>query len=259
VAALDEEHLEAFGRDGYLVLRGGADEARCSAADAEVDELIEGEPPTVDGAGQDATFWFEPVARLPRCHDLLRATPVAGAAAELVAPLSIAPAFDHIQVAITVPPWSHRPGAPHVDGYSAETAASTEVAPASFTMLCGVALTDQRGPQRGNLWVWPGSHLDHARLFQEQGVDALRPTYGHAALLRPPLAYSQAPVELELGRGDVVLAHHLLGHNKGGNEGIEVRRTIYLRLRADGHADRWADTFLDPLTEYAPVRAALGY
>ena len=78
---LDAEELDAFGRDGYLVLRGCADDARCAAADAEVDELIEGEPPTVDGGGQDATFWFEPVARLPRCHDLLRATPAAAFAA----------------------------------------------------------------------------------------------------------------------------------------------------------------------------------
>ena len=37
-------------------------------------------------------------------------------------------------------------------------------------MLAGVALTDQRAPQSGNLWVWPGSHLGHQALFQEQGT-----------------------------------------------------------------------------------------
>jgi ectoine hydroxylase-related dioxygenase (phytanoyl-CoA dioxygenase family) len=256
VPVLDDEQLRAFGRDGYVVLPGCADEARCAAADAEVDELVQAESPTVDGGGDDATFWFPPVARLPRCHDLLRGTSAADAAAELVAPLPIGPAFDHIQVATTVPPRRHVPGAPHVDGYSAETLESTDVPPASFTMLCGVALTDQRGSQRGNLWVWPGSHLDHGGLFRERGVDALRPTYGHGALLRPPLVYGRPPVELPLGRGDVVLAHHLLGHNKGGNLGPGVRRTVYFRLRADGHADRWRETFLDPLAEYAPVRAA---
>jgi hypothetical protein len=55
-----------------------------------------------------------------------------------------------------------------------------------------------------------------------------------------------------------VLAHHLLGQNKGGNLGPGVRRTVYFRLRADGHADRWRETFLDPLAEYAPVRAVAG-
>ena len=117
-------------------------------------------------------------------------------------------------------------------------------------------LTDQRASQSGNLWVWPGSHLDHQQLFLERGTDALKATSGHATLLRPPLPLS-APVEVTGARGDLLLAHFLLGHNKGGNEGPHVRRTIYYRLAVPGHAERWASTFLDPWTEYAPVRRAL--
>ena len=51
-------------------------------------------------------------------------------------------------------------------------------------------------------------------------------------------------------RGDLLLAHFLLGHDKGGNTASHERRTIYHRLAVPGHADRWEDTFLDAWTEY---------
>ena len=70
---------------------------------------------------------------------------------------------------------------------------------------------------------------------------------------------SQAPVSRSgPRRGDLVLSHYLTGHNKGGNTGGHVRRTIYFRLAVPGHAGRWEQTFLDPLIEFMPVRHALG-
>jgi hypothetical protein len=64
-------------------------------------------------------------------------------------------------------------------------------------------------------------------------------------------------VEIIGKRGDLLLAHFLLGHNKGGNMASHSRRTIYYRLAVPGHAAYWESTFLDPWTEYAPVRHAL--
>jgi hypothetical protein len=55
----------------------------------------------------------------------------------------------------------------------------------------------------------------------------------------------------------VVVAHFLLGHNKGGNTSDHVRRTIYYRLAVPGHAGRWEQTFLDAWTEYPAVRRVL--
>ncbi len=46
--------------------------------------------------------------------------------------------------------------------------------------LAGIYLVDEQEPQAGNLWVWPGSHLDHQRLFQERGVRALEAVSGHS-------------------------------------------------------------------------------
>jgi ectoine hydroxylase-related dioxygenase (phytanoyl-CoA dioxygenase family) len=248
VPPLSDDDISQFARDGYLVVPNVVPEPLLVAADLEIDRLVEEVAPTEGDGGPGPNLWFSPRSRLPRCDDVLRASPALEMAQELVAPLSLDHAFDHIQVATTVPPWPHTPGGPHIDGH-----APGQGPPASFTMLVGALLTDQRAARAGNLWVWPGSHHDHARLFQERGTSVLKQTGGHSTLLAPPAALNP-PVEVTGQRGDVVLAHFLLGHNKGGNTGPGVRRTIYYRLAVPGHAERWESTFLDPWTEYEPVR-----
>jgi hypothetical protein len=252
VARLTPDDLRLFARNGYLVIPDVVPEPLLAAADAEIDGLVVEVAPH-EGAGEPGpNLWFPPVARLPRCDEVLRQSPALAIASELVAPLTLDHACDHIQVATTIPPYRHIPGGPHIDGHGPE-----QDPPASFTMLVGVLLTDQRASQSGNLWVWPGSHLDHQRLFHERGARVLQQTGGHATLLNPPAEFGPAQ-EITGGRGDLLLAHYLLGHNKGGNTAGHVRRTIYYRLAAPGHADRWESTFLEPWTEYAPLPSAIG-
>jgi len=64
-------------------------------------------------------------------------------------------------------------------------------------------------------------------------------------------------VQVFARRGDVLLAHYLLGHNSGGNTTERVRRIAYYRLGCEGHEGRWEDTFLDAFAEYEPVRRQL--
>lgn len=252
MARLTVDDLRQFARDGYLVIPGVVPEPLLAAADAEIDGIVVEIAPHEGAGGPGPNLWFPPISRLPRCDDVLRHSPALAVAEELVAPGTLDHAFDHIQVATTVPPYRHVPGGPHLDGH-----APGQDPPASFTLLAGVLLTDQRAPQSGNLWVWPGSHLDHQRLFRERGSRVLQATGGHSTLLDPPAALGP-PQEIIGGRGDLLLAHFLLGHNKGGNTGAHVRRTIYYRLATPGHAARWEATFLDPWTEYGPVREAVG-
>src|SRR5262245_28717090 len=143
---MTDDNLRQFASDGYLVLRELVPESLLAAADAEIDEFIaETEPDEGDrGAGQNA--WFPARSRLPRCDDVLRKSPALAIAQELVSPNTIDHAFDHIQVATTVPPWSHIPGGPHIDGHG-----PGQDPPHSFTMLVGVLLTDQHETQSGNL------------------------------------------------------------------------------------------------------------
>ena len=248
---LTADDLRRFATDGYLVVPDVVPETLLRPADAEVDELIDDEAPDEGDGGPGQSAWFLPRSRLPRCERVLRRSPALETAEELVRPHALDFAFDHIQIAITVPPWSHIPGGPHIDGHG-----PGQDPPASFTLLAGVLLTDQHDQQSGNLWVWPGSHLDHQRLFHERGTKVLHQTGGHSTLLDPP-ARLQSPVGITGRRGDLLLAHFLLGHNKGGNTASQVRRTIYYRLAVPGHPDRWEQTFLDAWTEYPSVRRAV--
>jgi ectoine hydroxylase-related dioxygenase (phytanoyl-CoA dioxygenase family) len=245
VAVLSVDQRRAFAADGCVVVRGVVPERLLAAADTEVDDLLATDAPPDGTVGHH--FWFLPPGRLPASHAALRESGALAVADELVAPLHLDLGLDHIQVAVNIPPHPHRPGAPHIDGHRPGEPI------ASFTMLAAIFLSDESQPDSGNLWVWPGSHHLHQRTFVERGVDVLTEVSGHAALLDPPVHFGPGQ-PLLARRGDLLLAHFLLGHNIGVNTSDHLRRILYYRLTADGHRTRWADTFTDPLTEYAPLR-----
>lgn len=232
--------------DGYLVVPGVVPEELLVGVDREIDTLIASDPPPSGTVGKH--FWFLRPERLPSADAALRRSGALDIAHELVAPHALDHGLGHIQVALNIPPFVHRPGGPHIDGHG-----PGQDPPCSFTMLAGIYLVDELQPHAGNLWVWPGSHLDHQRLFRDRGTRVLMSVGGHALTLDPPPALAE-PVPLMARRGDLLLAHFLLGHNTGGNTAERVRRIVYYRLSCEGHKDRWEETFLDPFTEYEPVR-----
>jgi Phytanoyl-CoA dioxygenase (PhyH) len=251
VGRLSDNDLRDFGHTGYVIVRDVVPEDLLRAADNEIDQLLKTVSPDEGSEGPGTNLWFRPRAELPRCEEALRQSGALGTANELVAPYELDHAFDHIQVATTLPPWNHVPGGPHIDGHS-----PSADPPGSFTLLAGILLSDQSASAAGNLWIWPGSHFKHQQLFTERGTRVLNQTHGHPTLLEPPLELGPG-VEIRAGRGDLLLSHYLTGHNKGGNTSPHVRRTVYYRLAVQGHADRWEQTFLDPLTEFPRVRRAL--
>lgn len=250
---LSAEQLRRFASDGYIVLSGAVDETVLSELDEDVDALIERQPPPADKVGFH--HYFEHPSRLPNAARALHEARVLAVAGELVAPLSIDLAFDHIQIATSIHGWDHEPFGGHIDGYGIPD----QTEPHTFTLLAGIYLGDESEAQRGNLWVWPGSHLVHEELFRTQGVNALMAkdsTAGHACLLNPAPDFGQGQPVLA-ARGDLLLAHYLLAHNQSGNMWNPMRRIVYYRLAAAGHRERWAETQTDALLEYEPVRAAL--
>lgn len=246
---LSDEQMRRFGEEGYLVIPGVVAEELLVAVDREIEGLVAADPPPAGIFGGHS--WFLPPARLVAADAALRRSGALAIAAELVAPHTLDHGLDHIQIALNYPPWLHRPGGPHLDGHRPE-----QDRPHSFTMLVGMYLVDEQVRQSGNLWVWAGSHLQHQRLFRERGTKALLEVSGHTLSLEPPPQLGD-PEPVMACRGDLLLAHFLLGHNTGGNTSDHVRRIAYFRLSCEGHADRWEDTFLDAFTEYAPVRRQL--
>lgn len=242
---LTVEQRRQFATDGYVLVPGVVAERWLEAADAEVDALVAESPPPDGTVGPH--FYFLPPERLPAADAALRRSGALGLADELVAPHHLDLALDHIQVALNLPPYPHRPGAPHIDGHRPGEPI------ASFTMLAAIFLGDETAPDRGNLWVWPGSHLGHQQLFRERGADVLTTVSGHAVLLDPPVWFGPGE-PLLARRGDLLLAHYLLGHNTGGNTSPDPRRVLYYRLAVEGHAERQAETFLDAFTEYPGLR-----
>jgi hypothetical protein len=155
-----------------------------------------------------------------------------------------------VQLATTIPPWPHRPGGPHVDGL---TPAEPDGRPGTFTVLAGAWLTDHTTPGRGNLWLWPGTHLRFGRYLAEHGADALTRVDEMAPGPYPEIELGD-PVQAVGAAGSVVFAHYLLAHNIGDHSGPaddERRETLYYRLRAEGHRDRWRETVTEPLSEFA--------
>ncbi|MEV0370568.1 phytanoyl-CoA dioxygenase family protein [Streptomyces sp. NPDC050636] len=154
------------------------------------------------------------------------------------------------QVATTIPPWPQQPGHPHVDGL---TPTEPDGRPGTFSLLAGVWLTDHSQPHRGNLWLWPGTHLRFGQYLAERGADALKRIDEMAPGPYPRIELGD-PVHAVGKAGSVLFAHYLLAHNIGDHAGTaddERRETLYYRLHASGHRDRWREAVTEPLTEFA--------
>ena len=213
-----------------------------AAAGRVIDELIEREPPA---AGVRGPFnYFRPAGEVPQVAGLVSGGPAFGLAEALTGPGTLVPPWQ-VQVALNIPPYPHRPGMHHIDGFPPEA----DGRPGTFTMLAGVLMSEQRVPDAGNLWVWPGTHLTHAAYFREHGTDAFFAAGGY-----PPIRLPE-PEQVTGGPGDLLLAHYLLGHNIGGNTSPAVRRAVYYRTKRAGHDARWREFLTDPWLDYDGVRA----
>ena len=242
---LSDRELREFGTRGYVIVRNVIPAANLTAASTEIDRLIRDQPPPAGAVGHHF-YWLSTLDGGP-LPALFNDTSVRSLAESLTNPSTIEIAFDQVQVALNIPPFSHRPGGHHLDGYL-----EGQSTPATFTMLAGVLMSEQTIENSGNLWVWPGTHRTHSAFFRERGPDALVEFKGYPKIELPE------PVQILGSPGDVLLAHYMLGHNIGGNYASEtVRRAVYFRLRRVGHPQRWRECLCDELLEFDAVRVAL--
>jgi hypothetical protein len=239
VPLLNDDQLRLFIKSGYLVLPNVVAAADVEALNAEVDRLIAEAPPPAGHVGRHF-YWQHPAFSPGLFAVLERPQGILQLARDLVGNDGVNFAFEHAQVALNIPPFDHRPGRPHIDGYQ-----PGQSLPGTFTLLACLLLNDQLSDNGGNLWVWPGTHETHAAFFARRGRQGFAEAAGYPDIELPE------PTQIRGRAGDVLLAHYLLGHNIGGNyESNRTRRALYWRLRAPGHLDRWAKCLADPWAEY---------
>ncbi|TDU02446.1 phytanoyl-CoA dioxygenase PhyH [Streptomyces sp. 846.5] len=249
MTTLTDSTAAAFAGNGFVTIPGvlSASEQACWR-DVVRAAVAEQQPP----AGHSGPYFLWP--RFPPTgHPLLElfaASRVPALVQDLLRP-GLAPQPPGFgQIALTLPPHPHHPGGPHIDGL---TPTEPDGRPGTFTLLAGVLLTDQRDQDRGNLWVWPGTHLRTGAWLREHGPDALR-----TAVPYPPVDLGR-PIQVTAPAGSLLLAHYLLAHNIGGHFGTaqdERRETVYFRLHATGHRERWRQAVTDPLSEFTGTTAA---
>ena len=235
---LTGDALRSFGAQGFLTVGGAVPGPVLREAQQALAAYPE---PAVPGPHFD----FPTLAGQPALAALYAAPAVTDAVEGLLGPGNALPSHG-LQLARTLPPFP-RPhaGRPHIDGTTGEPGGR----PDSFSLLAGIALTGQLTPADGGLWVWPGSHREHAAHYAARGPEAF--WAGDPGF---PSVTRAEPVMLAARAGDLILCHYLLGHCPGGVES-RVRVTTYLRVTSRRHA--WRESMVDWRHDFPPVHEAL--
>lgn len=105
-----------------------------------------------------------------------------------------------------------------------------------FTLLVGVALSDQLQSFCGNFCVFPGSHI----LLQQQVKDYITKknmtaSSWHESSTNGKLNLGE-PIQVKLHAGDVVIAIHKLAHRGGPNYSFDIRKMVYFRIQHKNHS-----------------------
>jgi ectoine hydroxylase-related dioxygenase (phytanoyl-CoA dioxygenase family) len=237
---LSGAQIDEFAERGYLVVPQVVTGDILNSAIQRIDEVIAAEPPAEDKHG--AHFYFLDTKDEPALIAPLTRSAAFGLSEELAGRGTLETP-GQVQISLNIPPYSHRPGAPHIDAANAEPTGGP--VRGTFTMLVGILMTDQLTENSGNLWVWPGTHLTHADYFRRYGPQMF--------CAYPPIDLPE-PLQITGRAGDLLLAHYLLGHNIGGNyESERTRRALYFRLSGVDHARHREDSLQDAWLDYEPI------
>lgn len=239
---LSDTQINKFVERGYVVIPQVVPGDVLDQAVQRIDKVAAADPPAEDKRGPH--FYFLETKHEPALIAPLTSSPAFDLAEDLTGPGTLKVPWQ-VQIALNIPPYSHRPGGPHIDTTNAEP--TDRPIRATFTMLAGILMTDQLTEDSGNLWVWPGTHLTHAEYFREHGPQMF--------CAYPPIDLP-SPEQVTGRAGDLLLAHYLLGHNTGGNYASEqTRQTLYFRISHIDHTSHRNEFLQDAWMDYEPIRA----
>jgi len=216
--ALNARQKGRFFRDGYLSIPGAVPPGLIASA---LDE-IRRRAKRADGD------YLSLLSSEPALTHLLSKTGLWRLAESLLGEGAVEPCTQ-AQIALCFPSAvGERPVKCHLDSWEADY---DPKAVSRHTLTIGVLLSDVPGELMGNLTVFPGSHRLIARRVERHGLQAVRP--GLAQTVR-----KVKPVQITGKKGDAVLLHYQLGHDKEKNFSAHTRFMAYFRLY---HADAWRD------------------
>jgi hypothetical protein len=239
---LSDAQMHEFAERGYIVIPHVVPGDLLGKAAQRIDEITAADPPAEDKRG--AHFYFVDSKEEPALISPLTSSPAFRLAEDLAGGNALQ-VPGQVQVALNIPPYSHRPGRPHIDAANAEP--TDGAVNGTFTLLAGILMTDQLAANSGNLWVWPGTHITHAEYFRRHGTRMF--------CAYPPIDLP-APEQVTGHVGDLLLAHYLLGHNIGGNyESGQTRRVVYFRISTASHASHRDEFLQDAWLDYPPIRS----
>jgi len=126
---------------------------------------------------------------------------------------------------------------PHIDSFHpSKDGEAGRITP--FIAIAGFFLNDIDQDNAGNFVVWPGTHREFAKYFQQYGAD---PELKRGI---PPVDLPK-PIQIKAKAGDMIFAHYQLAHTAAANISRDIRYAVYIRIH---HADRPKDS-LDVLTD----------
>jgi ectoine hydroxylase-related dioxygenase (phytanoyl-CoA dioxygenase family) len=236
VAILDRDTVEAYQRDGAVCVRGLFNPQLLDVARRAIDAvlaapsglaIVASRPDDPGRFVEDFCNW----RRIPELEELVRSSPAAAAAGELMDASVVR--FFHDHVLVKEPgtrqrtPWHQDQPYYDVDGFQG-CSMWLPVDPVSRASTLELIAGSHRGP-----WFLPRTFLDgQAKWFPENSLAEL-PDIDAARERFPILGW-------ELEPGDAVFFHFLTLHASAGVEGPHRRRVLSLRFLGDDitHAPR---------------------
>ena len=220
--------------------------------------------PMVEGAlslinaqmGQHGAGRWEDIANSPILTQLYLRTGARRLVEEIVGPEDV-PEWSgkHVQVALIFPsreaevqPLRRR--GHHIDGIPTEGNKLEKGRLHPFTLLVGVYLSDVSQPHAGNLFLYPGSHLQHAAHWRED--PARIPRMLEQDAFEMPRVDLAEPEQVQGGPGTVVIANYLTGHGIAQNASPHIRYAVYFRISSRKLLERRKDDLQNYENYYSP-------
>lgn len=251
-----EVDLGAFERDGYAVLPGFVDRARCDRALRLVNHWLATSYDLTQKASYDSRTFAPDLTDDPVFLDLYHHSGAADVAADLVG--RAVPTVWGAQIALRFPsaPGTSAPryAGGHIDGLPAPSnGVPADGRVYGFTLLAGVYLDEVRGPSGGGFTVFPGTHHAMAAWFREHGTAVPNADLVYAECGR--LANTVELVEITGPAGTLVLAHHLLVHTVAFHEQPHVRYAAFFRISTEQRQELGDAVLTDPWADWGSIPA----